>query len=290
MRSLLFIPADSDKKLQRGLGSGADVLLLDLEDSVAADRKAAARTMAADFIRTHRESGPALYVRINELDGGLCEEDLAAVVPACPAGIMLPKCVGAADVERLSAMIRVHEAGAGLEDGAIRILPIATETARALLKVGTFDAPLPRLSGITWGAEDLAADLGARENRDAAGVYTDIFRQARLMTLAAAGAAETAPIDTVYVDFRNMDGLAQECVDAERDGFTGKMAIHPDQVPVINAAFTPAEATVAHARELVEAFAAAGNPGVVGIGGKMYDRPHLRRAERLLARAAAFSA
>ncbi|MGB3500939.1 MAG: CoA ester lyase [Mesorhizobium sp.] len=288
MRSLLFVPGDSEKKLEKGMSSGADVLIVDLEDSVAPERKAIARKLAADFIAARRgEAGPLLYVRVNELDGGLTDDDLAAVIASGPDGIMLPKCAGAPDVTRLSVKLRVAEAEAGLEDGSVRVLPIITETARALLAASTFTEATPRLSGLTWGAEDLSADIGARETRDQRGLYTDVFRLARATTILAANATQTAAIDTVFVDFRDMDTLAAECANAERDGFTGKMAIHPAQVPVINDAFTPSGDSIAQARAVVTAFADAGNPGVVGIGGKMFDRPHLRRAERLLARAAA---
>ena len=288
MRSLLFVPGDSEKKLEKGIASGADVLIVDLEDSVAPERKAIARGMAGEFLAARRSKpGPRLFVRVNELDGGMTDDDLAAVIAGAPAGIMLPKCVGADDIVRLSVKLRVHEAEAGIDDGATRIIPIVTETAPALLAAPSIREPLPRLVGVTWGAEDLSADIGARETRDDRGRYTDVFRHARLMTILAASAAQAAPIDTVFIDFRDMDALAAECAEAERDGFTGKMAIHPAQVPVINDAFTPSGDAIAQARAVVTAFADAGNAGVVGIGGKMFDRPHLRRAERLLARAAA---
>lgn len=286
MRSLLFVPGDSERKLEKGLTSGADVLIVDLEDSVAPARKAAARGIAAAFLEGRAgQAGPLLYVRVNDFSTGLTDADLAAVVQAAPHGIMLPKAAGGADVERLSAKLRVHEAEAGLADGAIRILPIITETAAGLLSAGTYSPALPRLAGVTWGAEDLSADIGARTARDAAGRYTDVFRLARAMTVLAAAKAETAAVDTVFVDFRDMEALRRECLEAERDGFTGKMAIHPAQVPVINEAFTPSAEAVAEAREIAAAFAGAGDVGVVGIEGRMYDRPHLRRAERLLARA-----
>jgi citrate lyase subunit beta/citryl-CoA lyase len=288
MRSLLFVPGDSERKLEKGLSAGADVLIVDLEDSVAADRKQAAREIAGHFVREQAASA-RIYVRVNELDGGMTDADLSALIPSRPAGIMLPKAVGSADIERLSEKLRVHEAEAGLPDGSVRVIALITETARGLLAAPTLRHPLPRLAGLTWGAEDLSADIGAREVRDASGRYTDVFRHARMMTLLAATASETAAIDTVFVDFRNMEALRAECEEAERDGFTGKMAIHPAQVPVINAAFTPSAEAVEQSRAVIAAFAAAGNPGVVGIGGKMYDRPHLRRAERLLARAGSSS-
>ncbi len=197
---------------------------------------------------------------------------------------MLPKSNSGADVQQLSTKLRVHEAENGLPDGVTKIIPIITETAAGLLAAGSYSAS-PRLSGLTWGAEDLSAAIGARATRDESGRYTDLFRLARAMTVLAASAAETAAIDTVFVNFRDAAGLRAECLEAERDGFTAKMAIHPDQVAVINEAFTPSPEAVAHAQAVVEAFRAAGDPGVVGIDGQMYDRPHLRRAERLLARA-----
>lgn len=286
MRSLLFVPGDSDRKLEKGLSAGADVLIIDLEDSVAPERKSAAREIAAAFVGENGASASAqIYVRVNELNSGMTDADLTALVPSRPAGIMLPKAVGAEDIERLSAKLRVHEAEFGLADGSIRIVALITETARGLLAAPSLRRPLPRLAGLTWGAEDLSADIGAREVRNSTGRYTDVFRHARMMALLAATATETAAIDTVFVDFRNMEALAAECAEAERDGFTGKMAIHPAQVPVINAAFTPSAEAIEQSRAVIAAFAAAGNPGVVGIGGKMFDRPHLRRAERLLARA-----
>jgi len=286
MRSLLFVPGDSERKLEKGFASEADVLLIDLEDSVAPQNKAAARALAADMIRARREGAKAaIYVRVNDFSSGLIDQDLQAVIAARPDGIMLPKAGGLTDIERLSAKLRVQEAVNGLSDGATRILPIVSETAAGVFGAATYGRGNQRLSGVTWGAEDLSAAIGARATRDDTGRYTDLFRLARSLTLLAASAAETAAIDTVFVNFRDSAGLRAECLEAERDGFTGKMAIHPDQVAIINEAFTPSPEAVAEARAVVDAFTAAGNPGVVGIGGKMYDRPHLRRAERLLARA-----
>ncbi|MEI9403597.1 CoA ester lyase [Mesorhizobium argentiipisi] len=288
MRSLLFVPGDSERKLEKGFEAGADVVIVDLEDSVAAASKAAARATAAGFISSQRHrTGSAFYVRVNDLSTGLTDDDLAALVPAKPDGIMLPKSNSGQDVQQLAAKLRVHEAENGLLDGTISILPIITETASGVLAAASYAGTSPRLAGLTWGAEDLSAAIGARTARDESGRYTDVFRLARTMTILAAGAAEVAAIDTVFPDFRDMAAFETECREAERDGFTGKMAIHPAQVPVINAAFTPSAEAVARSRAIVDAFAAAGNPGVVGIDGKMYDRPHLRLAERLLARARA---
>ncbi|MER8922252.1 CoA ester lyase [Mesorhizobium sp. M0802] len=286
MRSLLFVPGDSEKKLDKGFGAGADVVIVDLEDSVAPQNKAAARDIAARFIAGNRQqTSSAIYIRVNDLSTGLTDDDLAALVPAKPDGIMLPKSNSGQDVQQLSAKLRVHEAENGLPDGGIKILPIITETAAGVLAAATYTGASARLAGLTWGAEDLSAAIGARASRDENGRYTDVFRFARTMTILAAGAAEVAAIDTVFPGFRDMATFEAECTEAERDGFTGKMAIHPAQVPVINAAFTPSAQAVQRSQAIVSAFEAAGNPGVVGIDGKMYDRPHLRLAERLLARA-----
>lgn len=288
MRSLLFVPGDSEKKLAKGFASAADVVIVDLEDSVSPDNKTIARRVAADFIRAERTATRALvYVRVNDLSTGLTDDDLAAVAAASPDGIMLPKSNNGQDVQRLDALLRVHEANAGLPDGRIKILPLITETAVGVFTGASYAGCSERLSGLTWGAEDLSAAIGARTARDESGRYTDVFRLARTVALLAASSAQVAAIDTVYPNFRDMDGFEAECAEAERDGFTGKMAIHPDQVAVINAAFTPSPEAVQRSQAIVRAFAEAGNPGVVGLDGKMYDRPHLRLAERLLARAKA---
>ncbi len=288
MRSLLFVPGNSEKKLEKGFQSGADVVIIDLEDSVAAASKAAARALTAEFIRARgKETKAAVYVRVNDLSTGLTDDDLASVIAVAPDGIMLPKANSSADVTHLSAKLRVHEAEHGLADGVTKIIAIMTETAVGVLATPSWREANTRLAALTWGAEDLSAAIGARAARDESGRYTDVFRFARTMTILASSASEVAAIDTVFVNFRDTDSLRAECMEAERDGFTGKMAIHPAQVPVINEAFTPTVQSVAHAQAVVDAFAAAGNPGVVGIGGKMYDRPHLRLAERLLARAKA---
>lgn len=286
MRSLLFVPGDSEKKLERGFGSGADVVIVDLEDSVAPQNKAHARAVAADFIAARRDSSAAkIFVRVNDLGSGMTDDDLRAIMPVAPHGIMLPKSNSGADVQHLATKLRVHEAENGLEDGRTKIIAIITETAAGVLSTGTYAGASARLAGLTWGAEDLSAAIGARTARDERGRYTDVFRLARSMTILGAAAADTAAVDTVFVNFRDPEALKAECVEAERDGFTAKMAIHPDQVGVINEAFTPTAEAVARAAAVVAAFAEAGNPGVVGIDGKMYDRPHLRLAERLLARA-----
>lgn len=288
MRSLLFVPGDSEKKLEKGFASEADVVIVDLEDSVAPENKTVARQVAATFLGARREAlKPYVYIRVNDLSSTMIDDDLAALVPIRPDGIMLPKSNSGRDVQQLSAKLRVYEAESNLPDGAINILPIITETATGVLSASTYSNATGRLSGLTWGAEDLSAAIGARTARDESGRYTDVFRFARTATILASSAAEVAAIDTVFPNFRDMDAFEAECREAERDGFTGKMAIHPAQVPIINAAFTPSAEALQHSADVVAAFEAAGNPGVVGIGGKMFDRPHLRLAERLLARAKA---
>jgi citrate lyase subunit beta/citryl-CoA lyase len=289
MRSLLFVPGDSEKKLEKGFASEADVMIVDLEDSVAPQNKVLAREIASGFIEAHRRESRAqkIYVRVNDLSTGLADDDLAALIPARPDGIMLPKSNSGRDVQRLSAKLRVNEAENGLPDGGIEILPIITETAAGVLAASTYAGASDRLAGLTWGAEDLSAAIGARTARDENGAYTDVFRLARTLTLLAASSAEVAAVDTVFPNFRDMAAFETECLEAERDGFTAKMAIHPAQVPIINAAFTPSAESIAHSVAIVAAFKAAGNPGVVGIDGKMVDRPHRRLAERLLARAEA---
>src|SRR5580692_5361377 len=285
MRSLLFVPADSTKKLDKAMTSGADALIVDLEDSIALDGKARARDSAAAFLRGAMASAarPYLMVRVNGLQTGLTDADLDAIAAAKPDAIMLPKAEGGASVIHADAKLAVREAQSGLPDGHIKILPIATETAAALFVAGTFAGASARLLGLTWGAEDLSAELGAQTNRNAQGLWLDPYRLARSLCLAGAAAASVPAIDTVYVDFRNSEGFRRECEDACRDGFTGKMAIHPAQVPIINEVFTPSASAISHAQSIVDAFAQNPGAGVVGIGGVMYDRPHLARAQRLLA-------
>ncbi len=289
MRSLLFVPADAPAKLEKGLGCGADAIIIDLEDSIAPERKAAAREHAAAFLEAalQRPARPRLLVRVNGLSTGLTDGDLDAVVAARPDAIMLPKAEGGASIMHADAKLATREALAGLPDGHVKIVAIATETARSLFVAGTYRAASPRLTALTWGAEDLSAELGAEANRDAEGRFLDPYRLARTLCLAAAAAAEVPALDTVYVDFRNETGLRRECEEARRDGFQGKMAIHPAQVATINDVFTPKPEAVARAKAIIAAFAAEPGAGVVGIGGVMYDRPHLTKAQRLLARAEA---
>lgn len=273
LRSLLFVPGDRPGRMEKALGLGADALILDLEDAVAPVAKPAARDAVAAFLRSARRDA-ALLVRINPLDGGLAQADLAAVLDARPDALVLPKAAGAESVTALAALA-----------GDVPILPIATETPAAVFQLGSYAAVARHLFGLTWGAEDLPAAIGASASRDAAGDFTAPYQIARALTLFGAHAAGVAAIETVYPDFRDTDGLAAAAARARRDGFTGMMAIHPAQVPVINAAFTPDAAELAHARAVVAAFAAQPGAGALQLDGRMIDAPHLIQARRLLAAA-----
>jgi citrate lyase subunit beta/citryl-CoA lyase len=288
MRSLLFVPGDDERKIAKALDSAADALILDLEDAVAPPRKAAARVVCAAALRGAQglNTSKALFVRINALDTADAALDLAAIVAAKPFGIVLPKCRHGDDARRLARELDILEARAGIALGSIRILAIATETAGSMFGLGTYaEPPIPRLFGMLWGGEDLAADIGAVANRDANGRYTAPFELARTLCLFGAAAAGVLPIDAVYTDFRNSDGLKAEALEGLRDGFGAKAAIHPAQAAVINAAFTPSQADIVRAQQVVAAFEAAGDVGVAAIEGKMLDRPHLRSARRMLDRA-----
>jgi citrate lyase subunit beta/citryl-CoA lyase len=287
MRSLLFVPADSPKKLDKALASAADALIVDLEDSIAAETKEAARASAAAFLKDAAATTPRprLLVRINGLASGLADADLEALVAARPDGIVLPKAEGGASIIHLDAKLTAWEAIHGWPDGGIKILAFAIESAKALFLAGTFAQTSLRLAGLTWGVEDLAADLGAKANRGPDGHFLDPYRLARSLCLAAAAAAQVPAIDTIRADFRDAEGLRRETENAARDGFAAKLAIHPAQVVIINEIFTPTAEAIARAQAIVDAFAANVGTGVVAIDGVMYDRPHLVRAEQLLARA-----
>jgi citrate lyase subunit beta/citryl-CoA lyase len=283
VRSMLFVPGDSDKKLAKGLESGADALIIDLEDSVAVNRKPEARKVTRAFLAANR-SGPKLFVRINPLATPYALDDLAAVTGGAPTGIVLPKCTSGADLVAVNHYLSALEAREGLQPAKIQILPIVTETAGAMFTLGSYVEVQARLCGMMWGCEDLAADVGASENRAANKQYLPPFELARSLCLFAATAAGVAAIDTVFTDYRDMEELERESRAAERVGFTAKAAIHPAQIDIINKAFTPNDAAVNWARKVVAAFAASPEVGVVGVEGKMLDRPHLRAAERVLAR------
>lgn len=274
LRSLLFVPGDRPDRMEKALGCGADALILDLEDAVAPAAKPEARKVVAAFVAAHPTA--SLWVRINPLDGPEADKDLQAVLGARPDGIVLPKAEGGASVTDLAQ--RLTRSG----NATAQILVIATETPAAMFQLGTYGG-VKRLAGLTWGAEDLPAAIGAATSREEDGRYTAPYELARSLCLFGAAAAGVAPIETVFPAFRDLDGLAAYAARARRDGFTGMMAIHPDQVPVINAAFTPSEAEVAHARAVVAAFAANPGAGALSLDGRMIDRPHLVQAQRVLA-------
>jgi citrate lyase subunit beta/citryl-CoA lyase len=289
LRSLLFVPADSERKLAKADGSGADALILDIEDSVAPENKPRARGLVAEFLMA-RPAGnrpSALWVRINPIDTALALADLAAVVKAAPDGLMLPKSGGPADVQRLSYYLDALEAQAGLSPGLIRILPVATETPLSPFRLGDYaGAGLSRLLGLTWGAEDLSAALGASTNLDQSGQWAFTYRMVRSATLLGAHAAGVQAIETLHADFRDDSGLRASCRAARAEGFTGRLAIHPAQVAAINESFLPSPEEIVHAGRVVDAFAANPGAGVVGLDGKMLDMPHLKQARAVLAQAA----
>lgn len=285
LRSLLFVPGDSERKFAKGQLCGADALILDLEDSVAPTAKDAARAHVASLLSNGGVRDWRFFVRVNPFDTGLTLADLAAVVCAGLDGILVPKVDGAEDVVRIGHYLDAFEQAAGLSIGTVKIAVVATETPRAMFALGSYTPAHPRLVGMTWGAEDLAAAIGATDNKDTEGDWTMPYRVARAQCLFAAASAGVAPIDTLYADFRDTAGLAAGCRTARRDGFTGRIAIHPDQVATINACFSPSEEDLAQARRIVAAFATEPGAGTLGIDGKMYDIPHLKAARRTLAAA-----
>jgi citrate lyase subunit beta/citryl-CoA lyase len=273
LRSLLFVPGDRPERMEKALALGADALILDLEDSVAPANKAEARRSIADFLDAHDRSGPKLFVRVNPVDGDCFVDDLVGVMGSKPDGLVLPKAEGAATVRHLA------------DRSGVPILPIATETPAALFRLGEYAEVADELAGLTWGAEDLPAAIGAAASRDAAGSYLPPYQMARALTLFAAAAAGVHAIETVYPNIKDLEGLRRVAEEAARDGFTGMMAIHPAQVSVINAAFTPSPEQVEEARRIVEAFDAAPHAGALQLDGKMIDAPHLKQARRILERA-----
>jgi citrate lyase subunit beta / citryl-CoA lyase len=281
-RSYLFVPGDSERKLTKGLTGDADALILDLEDAVAPSNKDAGRQLTARFLAGQAHARARLWVRVNALSTGLIDADLAAVVTGQPAGIILPKCDGIEHVARLAHLLTALEVQHRLPDGAMRIIGIVTETAASVLNIPSLRAGHPRLSGMMWGAEDLAADLGAAGNRDAAGAFAEPFRVARSLCLLAAKAAGVEAIDTVFTDIRDLAKLEAETAAARAMGFDSKAAIHPDQVAIINRVYTPADAELAWARRVVAAFDAQPGVGVVRLDDQMVDQPHLKHARRLL--------
>jgi citrate lyase subunit beta / citryl-CoA lyase len=280
MRSMLFVPGDSPRKFEKASQGNASALILDLEDSVVLGKKVEARGTTRDMLLSQRGT-QQLYVRVNALDTGLTLADLAAVMPGRPDGIVLPKSRGGDDSRKLSLWLDAFEAAAGTTPGSTRIVVVATETAEAMFGLGSYKDSSPRLAGLMWGAEDLAAALGASEN-GSGGVFHSPYRLARDLCLIGAAAAEVAAIDTVYTDIDNLAGLEQETRAARRDGFSAKALIHPKHVNIVNAAFEPSAAERAWAEKVVAAFADNPTAGTLRLDGKMLDRPHLRAARKLL--------
>ena len=292
MRSMLFVPGDDEKKIAKAISSEADAVILDLEDSVAPNRKNKAGIItrgALDSLTAEtRANGPQVYVRINPLGDGQAFRDIEAVLPGRPNGIMLPKCQSGTDAGKASEMLVRSESELGVATGTVKLIAIMTETAASLFGAGTYADAATRLIALTWGAEDLSADIGAQTNKDENGRFLGPYELARSLCLLGAAAAKLDAIDTVFVNFRDNKGLKRECDEALRDGFSGKMAIHPAQIPIINEAFTPLKSVAAKSRAIVEGFAKSGGVGVIAIDGEMIDRPHLVRAKKILDRVEAF--
>ncbi|WP_221793872.1 HpcH/HpaI aldolase/citrate lyase family protein [Aquisediminimonas sediminicola] len=286
LRSLLFIPGDSEKKFAKGSAAGADVLILDLEDAVAPSRKIEARAIVSRLLEDRTPRSWSFFVRVNPLDTGMTFTDMAAVVKPGLDGLLIPKANGAQDINRIAEELDRLEQQAGMALGTVKIAVVATETPIAMFNLGSYTPAHPRLVGLTWGAEDLAAAIGATANKEEDGSWTEPYRLARSLCLYAAAAADVAPIDTLYANFRDPEGLELDCRRARRDGFTGRIAIHPDQVATINRCFAPSPEEIAEAQMIVDAFAAQPDAGTLGINGKMYDIPHLKAAQKTLANAA----
>jgi citrate lyase subunit beta / citryl-CoA lyase len=282
MRSLLFVPGDSERKFARARDAQADVLIHDLEDSVAPSMKDTAREQVSVRLDDRGPRDWAFFVRINPFETDLTLADLAAVVKPGLDGVLIPKANGAADIARIGHYLDALECRAGMAAGAVRIAVVATETPAAMFALGSYAPAHPRLVGLTWGAEDLAVAIGAAGNKEDNGDWTTPYQQARSLCLYAAANAGVAPIDTLYADFRDTDGLERDCRRARRDGFTGRIAIHPAQVATINRCFSPSADELAEARKIVAAFASKPDAGTLGIDGKMYDIPHLKAAQRTL--------
>ncbi len=283
LRSLLFVPGDSERKIARARDCGADALILDLEDSVAPAEKAAARAHVASLIDNEPPRSWSFFVRVNALDTGLALDDLAAVVKPGLDALLIPKVSGTADLERVGHYLDALEAKASMAQGSVKFASVATETAKAMFALGSYAPAHPRLVALTWGAEDLSAALGATDNKEPDGSWTAPYEFARVTCLFAASAAEVPAVDTVYTDFRDSEGLERDCRRSRRDGFVGRLAIHPDQVATINRCYAPSEAEVAHARKIVAAFDENPGSGALGLEGKMIDLPHLIAARKILA-------
>lgn len=284
-RSWLFAPGDSERKMAKATASDADIVVFDLEDAVVEAAKGQARSMISAFLEAQQEGRSRLWVRINPLQSPHALADLAAVMPKRPGGIMLPKACGRADVDRLDNYLSALEVAAGAEQGSTRVIALVTETAEGMFTTGSY-AGAPRLVAMTWGAEDLADAIGASENRNADGSYGFTYELARSLCLLGAAAAGVSAVETIHGDFRDDAGLRARAERVRRAGYRGMLAIHPNQVPIINEAFTPRAEELAHAQQIVDLFAANPGAGTIGWNGAMLDRPHLARAQALLALAA----
>ena len=284
-RSWLFAPGDSEKKMTKAMDGAADICLFDLEDAVTPENKPLARTMVHDFLKANPAQRERLWVRINPLDGLYTLNDLAAIMPAHPGGIMLPKVYGRADVDRLDNYLSAFEAANGIDVGSTRVIVLVTETAEAMFHTGDYKGA-PRVVALTWGAEDLADSIGATSNRNSDGSYSFTYELARSLTLLGAATAGVLAIETIQGDFRDLDGLKTRAEKVRRDGYRGMLAIHPAQVDVINKAFAPTAEEIAEAQEVIAVFAANPGAGTIGYKGAMLDRPFLSRAQQLLKQAA----
>ncbi len=282
LRSLLFVPGDSERKFIKALGCGADALILDLEDAVAPTQKEMARAQVAAWLSENNASNCALFVRINPLDTGMTTADLSAVVKPGLNGLLIPKANGAHDVAAIAEQLNTLEVEKGMAHGTVKIAVVATETPLAMFHLGSYTPPHSRLIALTWGAEDLAAAIGATANKEPDGSWTFPYQVARTQCLFAASAAGIAPIETLYADFRDVSGLERDCRRSRRDGFTGRLAIHPDQIETINVCFAPSPEDIVEAQMIVDAFAAQPDVGTLGLNGKMYDIPHLKAARKTL--------
>lgn len=283
-RSWLFAPGDSERKMAKATASTADSVIFDLEDAVAEAEKSKARSMVTAFLKANAQERARLWVRINPIQGPHALADLAAVMPAAPAGIMLPKPRGRADAELLDHYLTAFEAAAGIAIGATKVMLLATEMPESMLAIGSY-AGVPRVVAMSWGAEDLATALGASDNRGDFGGYGFTYELARSLCLVGAAAAGVSAIETIHADFRDEEGLRKRVAAVRRAGYRGMLAIHPAQVDVINEGFTPSAEEIAAAQEIVDVFAANPNAGTIGHKGAMLDRPHLARAQAVLAMA-----
>lgn len=285
-RSFLFVPGDSERKLAKADSTPADALIIDLEDSVSASNADVARALTRDYLTQHKATGrkKEIWVRCKPLQEPGALPDLAAVVASAPDGIVVPKVRSGDDLKMLDHYLSALEAQAGLPLGAVQLLPLLTETAQSILMAHTFCEELPRVVGYSWGPIDLMADIGASVNRGPDGSFEILYAYAKGVCLLVSGSTDVSPIDTICADYRNQDVLQEECVQARRAGFTGKLAIHPDQVAIINEQFTPTLEEIEHAQRVVKSFG-KGDVGVVGMDGQMLDMPHLRQAQTILSRA-----